>query len=334
MLVPMTTTTRVLGRSGIQVSGLGMGCWAIGGPFHGLDGQPYGWGEVDDAESTRAIHAALDAGVTFFDTADVYGAGHSEKVLGAALKGKRDRVVIATKWGNCYVEETRVMDGMDASPSYVKMACEASLKRLGTDVIDLYQFHLNDYPVEEAEPLIGALEELVNEGKIRWYGWSTDFADRARSWAEKGAHCASIQHDFSVMNPFPASLPVCEEFNLASINRGPLGMGLLTGKYTAKSKKLGPDDVRGIAPSWMTLFKDGKATPEALKKLAAVREILTKDGRTLAQGALGWIWARSQQTIPIPGFRTVAQVEENAAALGLGPLPKEDADEVAAIIQG
>jgi aryl-alcohol dehydrogenase-like predicted oxidoreductase len=111
-------------------------------------------------------------------------------------------------------------------------------------------------------------------------------------------------------------------------------MGLLTGKYTAKSKKLGPDDVRGIAPSWMTLFKDGKATPEALEKLAAVREILTKDGRTLAQGALGWIWARSQQTIPIPGFRTVAQVEENAGALDLGPLPKDDADEVAAIIAG
>src|SRR5690606_7649156 len=143
-----------LGRSGVEISALGMGCWAIGGPFFGPDGQPYGWGEVDDAESTRAIHAALDAGVTFFDTADVYGAGHSERVLGAALKGKREKAVIATKWGNLFTEGTRIMDGLDASPSYCRSACEASLKRLGVDVIDLYQFHLNDFPVDQAEPLI------------------------------------------------------------------------------------------------------------------------------------------------------------------------------------
>ncbi|MBN2176053.1 MAG: aldo/keto reductase [Demequinaceae bacterium] len=328
------TMTRTLGRSGVEISALGMGCWAIGGPFHGKDGQPYGWGEVDDAESTRAIHAALDKGVTFFDTADVYGAGHSERVLGAALKGKRDKVVIATKWGNMFCEEKKEMDGVDASPDYVRWACNNSLRRLGTDYIDLYQFHLNDYPAEKAEPLIEALEGLVKEGKIRWYGWSTDFPDRARSWADRGAHCTSIQHDFCVVNPLPEVLPVCEEFNLASINRGPLGMGLLTGKYTASSKPLGPDDVRGKAPGWMVLFKDGKATPEALDKLAAIREILTRDGRTLAQGALGWLWARSSLTIPIPGFRTVAQVEENAGALALGALPAEDAEEAATIITG
>jgi aryl-alcohol dehydrogenase-like predicted oxidoreductase len=328
------TTTRTLGRSGVEISALGMGCWAIGGPFYGPDGQPYGWGEVDDAESTRAIHAALDSGVNFFDTADVYGAGHSERVLGAALKGKRDKVVIATKWGNCFDESTRIMDGTDASPSYLRAACEASLGRLGIDVIDLYQLHLNDLPVDQAEPMLETLEDLVSEGKIRWYGWSTDFADRARSWAEKGPHCTSIQHDFCVVNPFPAALPVCEEFGLASINRGPLGMGLLTGKYTASSARLGPDDVRGKAPSWMVLFKDGRATPEALDKLAAIRAILTRDGRTLAQGALGWLWARSSLTIPIPGFRTVAQVQENAGALALGALPTDDADEAARIIAG
>ncbi len=326
--------TRTLGRSGVEISALGMGCWAIGGPFYGPDGQPYGWGEVDDAESTRAIHAALDAGVTFFDTADVYGAGHSERVLGAALKGKRDTVVIATKWGNVFDEATRIMDGADASPSYLRAACEASLHRLGTDVIDLYQLHLNDLPVNQAEPMLETLEDLVTEGKIRWYGWSTDFPDRARSWAENGPHCTSIQHDFCVVNPFPASLPVCEEFGLASINRGPLGMGLLTGKYTASSARLGPDDVRGKAPSWMVLFHDGKATPEALDKLAAIREILTRDGRTLAQGALGWLWARSGLTIPIPGFRTVAQVEENTEALALGALPADDAEAAARIVAG
>ena len=226
------------------------------------------------------------------------------------------------------------MDGSDPSPSYCRSACEASLKRLGTDVIDLFQLHLNDLAVDQAEPLLGTLEDLVTEGKIRMYGWSTDFPDRARSWAENGKHCTSIQHDFSVMNPFPASLPVCEEFGLASINRGPLGMGLLTGKYTASSDRLGPDDVRGKAPSWMVLFKDGRATDDALSKLAAVKSILTRDGRTLAQGALGWLWARSELTIPIPGFRTVAQVEENAEALALGALPAAAAEEAAKIIAG
>lgn len=157
---------RILGRSGIEVSALGMGCWAIGGPFFAGE-TPQGWGEVDDAESTRAIHAALDHGITFFDTANVYGAGHSERVLGAALGSKRSRVVIATKFNAVFDEATRQVTGSDASPAGIRKACEDSLKRLGTDYIDLYQFHDNGFPAKDAQPVRDTLEELVKAGKIR-----------------------------------------------------------------------------------------------------------------------------------------------------------------------
>jgi len=130
---------RQLGRSGIRISPMGLGCWAIGGPAWRGE-TPVGWGKVDDAQSIRAIHAALDLGITFFDTADVYGAGHSERVLGKALAGRRDQVVVATKFGNTFDEDTRQATGADASPEYIRAACEASLRRLNTDYIDLYQF--------------------------------------------------------------------------------------------------------------------------------------------------------------------------------------------------
>src|SRR2546430_16099084 len=134
----MTTMTRSLGRSRIQVSGLGFGCWAIGGPLWER-GKPLGWGEVDDAESIRAIHAALDLGVTFFDTANVYGAGHSERILGRALAGRRDRVGIATKFGNLSDERTREMTGVDGTPDGGRRQPADSLRRLGTDYVDPYQ---------------------------------------------------------------------------------------------------------------------------------------------------------------------------------------------------
>lgn len=311
-----------------------MGCWAIGGPFCGRDGQPYGWGAVDDAESIRAVRRALELGVTLFDTADVYGAGHSERILGRALQGHRDEVVIATKWGNLFDEQNRIMDGEDASPGYLRRAVEASLRRLDTDRIDLYQLHLGGLEIEVANDLLSTLEDLVTEGKIRWYGWSTDSAERAAAWGRHGTHCTAIQHDFSVMHQTtPEVLAVCEELDLASINRGPLAMGLLTGKYTAETQ-LGADDVRGISPEWMVLYRDGRPAPEHLARVEAVREVLTADGRTLAQGALGWLWAQSDRTVPIPGCRTVAQVEENAGALSKGPLTQAQVDEIAKLLAG
>jgi len=321
---------RVLGRSGIEVSALGVGCWAIGGPFW-QGAQPLGWGEVDDDESVRALRRALELGVTFFDTADVYGTGHSERILGRAFAGHRDEVVIATKWGNTFDEGTRQLTGGNATPAYLRTAVEASLRRLGTDRIDLYQLHRGDLPIEDGLGLVDTLEALVAEGKIRSYGWSTDFADRAEAIGSVGTHATAIQHAMSVLEDSPDVLDVVEKHDLASINRGPLAMGLLTGKFT-RSSTLGPDDVRGVSPEWLTFFQDGRPAPEWLDRVAAVRDALTSDGRTLAQGALGWLWARSDRTIPIPGCRTVAQVEENAGALAKGPLSPEAAALVTALL--
>jgi aryl-alcohol dehydrogenase-like predicted oxidoreductase len=282
---------------------------------------------VDDDESVRAIHRAIDLGVSFFDTADAYGAGHSERVLGRALAGRREQVVIATKFSNVFDESTKQMTGSNASPEYIRQACEASLRRLNTDTIDLYQFHNGGYDPDQAGTVRDVLEELVSAGKVRCYGWSTDDPERARIFAE-GPNCVAVQHQMNVLNDAGPMVKLCEELDLASINRGPLAMGLLTGKYGADSK-LAANDVRGEnAPDWMRYFKDGRPNPEWLDLLEAVQGILTSGGRTLAQGALAWLWARSEQTIPIPGFRTVAQVEENCAAIQLGPLDAEQMGEI------
>lgn len=323
---------RKFDKSGLEVSALGLGCWAIGGPFWAGD-TPLGWGEVDDAESIRAIHRGLDLGVTFFDTANVYGAGHSERVLARALAGRRDQVVIATKFNALFDEETRQVTGGDASPAGIRQACEGSLRRLGTDYIDIYLFHDNGFPPEKAQPVRDALEALVREGKIRTYGWSTDFPQSAEFFAQ-GQHCAAIEVELNVLDDNPAVLAICESYNLAAINRGPLAMGLLTGKYAAGTG-VSIDDVRGQkSPEWMKYFKDGQPNPEFLRKIAAVREILTSDGRTLAQGALAWLWARSENNIPIPGFRTVKQVEENAKAMEFGPLTQAQVEEINTLIRG
>ena len=322
---------RTLGRSNIEVSALGMGCWAIGGPFWSGD-QPLGWGEVDDTESIRAIHAALEHGVTFFDTADVYGAGHSEIVLGKALEKRREDVVIATKFGNQFDSITKQTTGSSASPEYIRSALDASLKRLGTSYIDLYQFHLGGNDLTEAALARDTLEELVATGKIRSYAWSTDDPTRAALFAE-GTHCAAVQHTLNVLEDNSEMLELCQNLNLASINRGPLAMGLLTGKFSSGTS-LQASDVRAKTPDWMVYFKDGVPNPEWLKKLESVREILTSGGRTLTQGALAWLWSRSSKTIPIPGFRTVKQVQENAKALEFGALSERQFLEVEKILRG
>jgi aryl-alcohol dehydrogenase-like predicted oxidoreductase len=310
---------RQLGRSGVQVSALGLGCWAIGGPYW-ENGQPRGWGQVDDDEALRAIQCGLDLGVNFFDTADTYGAGHSERLLGRALAGKRDRVVIATKFGFMFDEATRQVIGRDASPAYIRRACVASLERLNTDYIDLYQFHLGDYGLKEAGTVRDVLEELVAAGQIRAYAWSTDDPERVRVFAQ-GPHCTAVQNHLNLFDDNAAMLTLCAELDLASVNRGPLAMGLLSGKFTTETS-LPADDVRH---QWN--FREGRLA-ERLETLAGLRQVLTRDGRTLAQAALGWLWARSERTIPIPGFKTVAQVEEDVGALQFGPLTAEQMQQI------
>jgi aryl-alcohol dehydrogenase-like predicted oxidoreductase len=324
-----TTFTRQLGKSGIQVSAMGLGCWAIGGPFTNMEGVPVGWSDVDDNESIRAIHRALDLGVNFFDTADVYGTGHSEEILGKALMGRRDKVVIATKFGNVFDSETRQCTSKDGSPEYVREALEASLRRLNTKYIDLYQFHIGGYPPEKADRTRDVLEELVKEGKIRGYAWSTDVLESVKVFAE-GPNCTAVQQQLNVFAGNDEILTLCKEKNLASVNRSPLAMGLLTGKFQ-ESTRFPANDVRRHV-EWFEGFKEGKPNPEWLKKLDAIREILTSGGRTLTQGALAWIWGRSEKTIPIPGFKTVRQVEENATAMQFGSLNAEQMREIDALL--
>ena len=300
--------------------------------MRGADGKPIGWGAVDDGESKRAIRRALDLGVTFFDTADVYGAGHSERLLGEALGGDRDRVVIATKFGNTFAADGGAhATGTDPSPAHVRRACHASLERLGTDRIDLLQLHIGDLSIGESDGVAEALEALVDEGTIRAYGWSTDSADSAEHWAKRGT-CSVIQHTENVFQDNAAVLAVCERYGLASINRSPLAAGFLTGKYVP-GVRVGANDWRTEQRDWSEFFTaDGEPEPAWLERLAAIREILTSDGRTVAQGAIAWLWARSPTTIPIPGFKTTTQAEENAGALAHGPLRTEQVDEIAALL--
>ncbi|WP_371476741.1 aldo/keto reductase [Kitasatospora sp. NBC_00315] len=327
----MTGTARTLGNSGIEVGPIGVGCWAIGGPLH-AGGEQFGWGTVDDAQSTAALHRAFDLGATFFDTADNYGAGHSESVLGRAFEGRRDQVVIATKWGNTFDEATGEATGQDATPAHLRTAVDASLRRLGTDYVDLYQFHIAQAPLPVALDLVDTLEDLVAAGKIRAYAWSTDDAANAEGFAAKAPHCAAVQHDFSVLNPAPEMVAVVESLGLASIARGPLAMGLLSGKYH-DGRRVAADDVRAQGHPWIPYFgPDGSGSREWLTRIDAVRDVLTSDGRTLAQGALAWLLARTPAVIPIPGCRTVAQVEGNLAVRS--PLPPDEFAQVESLLRG
>jgi aryl-alcohol dehydrogenase-like predicted oxidoreductase len=305
---------RRIGEAG--VSAVGAGCWAIGGPWQ-FDGRPAGWGAVDDDESVRAIHTALDRGITLFDTADVYGCGHSERVLGRALAGRRDAAVIATKFGLQFDEATRTGSGTDVRPEAVRRACEASLRRLGTDRIDLFQLHGGAEDRAAAGAVVEVLEALVAEGKIRWYGTADESLEIVEVFAE-GTHCVAVQQQLNVFGGNDAAIAVCEERGLAALARSPLAMGLLTGKYRPGGAMPAADDVRRDTPHWD--YFDDDAFPTWSARVDAIRAALTSDGRTLVQGALAWIWARSPAAIPIPGFRTAAQIEENAGAMAAGPL--------------
>jgi len=307
--------SRRLGRSNITVSPLGLGTNGLGGPIRDAtrpEAGLLGYGHVDEATAMRTIQAALDSGVTFFDTADEYGCGRAERLLGKALAGKREQAVIATKFGTTFDEQSRTITGQDARPAAIRRACEASLRRLQADVIDLYLLHLRDLPLEEGAEVRETLEDLVSAGKIRWYGWSTDDVERARFFAA-GAHCTAVEHRLNIFLDAPEMLALCADADLASINRIPLLMGILTGKYRGRQPQLPAEDARS---RWF-------APPPVLDDVRLVeqlRGILTEDGRSVVQGTLGWIWARSPHTIPIPGSKTAVQAAENGAAMQFGPL--------------
>lgn len=310
-----------LGKTDIIINRLGLGSWAIGGPCMDGDSQ-MGWGDVDDEQSVRAIRAALDMGVNYIDTANIYGAGHSEEVVGRAIRGRRDRVVVSTKFGILCDSVNRRTAGIIHDAGEVRASCEASLRRLGTDYIDLFLFHLGSCPEALALPVRDALEDLVKEGRIRAYGWSTERPDLAGIFAE-GGHCGAFMHIENIFEDYPDMLSLTADRGMASLCRSPLCMGLLTGKYGAGTR-FAANDLRGLnAPQWMNYFIEGRPNPDFLRRLDAVREILTQGGRTLAQGCLAWLWARGENTVPVPGFRTEKQAAENAAALAQGPLTRD-----------
>ena len=215
-------------------------------------------------------------------------------------------------------------------PQQIREGIEASRRRLGRDRIDLVLLHLNSLPVAQAEPVFDVLSDLRAANVVGAFGWSTDFPDRAAAFAERDGFVA-VEHGLNVFFRADALLPVIEANRLLSINRSPLAMGLLGGRYGADSR-LPREDVRGRSRDWMDYFKDGRVSDSHARRLQAVRDVLTADGRTLAQGALAWIWGRSERTLPVPGFRTPEQVRDLAGALAKGPLNPDQMLEVERLI--
>jgi aryl-alcohol dehydrogenase-like predicted oxidoreductase len=314
--------------NGMEIPALGLGCWAIGGPFYSGE-TPLGWGEVDDKKSIAAVHRAADLGIRFFDTAQAYGTGHSEAVLGQALKSLPG-VLVGTKIGVGIDPLSKQLTGNDIAPAAIGASIDASLKRLQRDRVDLVHLHLNSLPAPEAEAVFDTLDRLKAKGKIGAYGWSTDYPDRADAYATR-ASFVSVQHAMNVFFRADALMPVIERHGLLSINRSPLAMGLLSGKY-APGSAMDKNDIRSQTMDWMGYFKDGTVAPDYSRQLDAVRGLLQSDGRTLVQGAIGWLWARSERTLPIPGFRTAEQVNDLAGALEKGALPQDVMDEIERVI--
>jgi aryl-alcohol dehydrogenase-like predicted oxidoreductase/DNA gyrase inhibitor GyrI len=243
--------TRKLGSLNIQTSALGMGCWAIGGTAGSTN-----YGMIDDNESIKAIRRALDMGVTLLDTADCYGCGHSEKVVGKAVDGRRNEIIIATKFGNSFDEEKRDFTGARTDKEYIEKALEDSLRRLNTDYIDIYQLHLGGLKGPEVDAIIEMLENFVQSGKIRSYGWSTDDEENAKKFAPL-KNCSAIQFQLNLFYDNPKLVQVCEEHDITGLIRGPLAMGVLTGKYNTGAQVAG-DDLRSLNMEWVPYFKDGK----------------------------------------------------------------------------
>jgi len=319
-----TTMVRRLGRSGLTVSALGVGTWALGGPFT-YDGRDAGWGAVDDGVSIRALHTAIDHGVTLVDTAAIYGTGHSERIVGRAMAQlgatTRSRVVVATKFGLVFDEQTRSGAGSDVAPASIRAECDASLQRLGVEAIGLYQLHGGADTPAAAEDVVAVCEDLVSAGKIRWFGTSQDSPEVVETFA-RSPRCVSVQTQVNVFGWSSEVLSSARRHGLAALARSPLALGLLSGHY-GPDRRPAAGDVRLDTP-WWTYFDEDRIQ-QWMIRLDAVRELLTIDGRTLIQGALGYLWSVDPAVVPLPGIRTPAQAEENAATLHHGPLPADAA---------
>ena len=295
--------TRKLGNTNVTIPAIGFGCMGLSSVY----------GAADDATSIAVIHRALELGVTFLDTADIYGAGENEELVARAIKGKRDQVVLATKFGN-RIRGTWA-DGkgydIDGSPAYVKRAAEASLRRLGVDTIDLYYQHRVD-PHTPIEDTIGAMAELVKEGKVRFLGLSEAAPETIRR-AHAVHPITALQTEYSLWTRDPEHelLELTEALGITFVAYSPLGRGFLTGALK-RPDDLAPDDWRRLNPRFQgENFGKNLALVEDLDAMARDK------GATAAQLALAWLLTRGPHVVPIPGSRRIERLEENTAAAGL-----------------
>jgi aryl-alcohol dehydrogenase-like predicted oxidoreductase len=289
---------------GLEVSAVGLGCM----------GMSVVYGPVDDTESIEVVHRALDLGVTLLDTADLYGDGHNEELVGRAIKDRRDEVVLATKFGILGSSRGGTVR-VDNSPEYVRAAADASLRRLGIDVIDLYYLHRRN-PETPIEDTVGAMAELVQAGKVRHLGMSEVSSETLRQ-AHAVHPITALQSEFSLFNQVIADdqLAVCQELGIGVVPYSPVGRGLLTGRTPTE---FGDDDFRGGLPQFQ-----GENLTRNLALAERVRELAASLRVTPVQVALAWLLAQDEHVVPIPGTKRVRYLEENAAAADI-ELSEED----------
>lgn len=297
---------RQLGRNGLTVSAIGLGCMGMS-EFYGIG---------DEAESIATIHRALELGVTLLDTADMYGPFTNEKLVGKAIADRRDRVVLATKFGNVRGEDGSFL-GISGTPEYVHQACNASLQRLGVDYIDLYYQHRVDpnVPIEET---VGAMAELVEQGKVRYLGLSEAAAATIRR-AHAVHPITALQSEYSLWSRDPEDevLPTIRELGIGFVAYSPLGRGFLSGTITSPDD-LAADDYRRNSPRFQ-----GENFYQNLQVVERVKEIAAEKGFTPGQLAIAWLLAQGNDIVPIPGTKRRAYLEENVTAVDITLTPAE-----------